>query len=229
VEMMGGEIGVESEPGKGSTFHFRLEFPCMDEPVPDENIIAELSEISVLVVDDNEVNRTIALEYLGSWNIPYNGAGSAGEALDRLRRAKQERQPFKIAIIDYFMPGMNGGDLAEAIKADEEISDTLLILLSSGVIDRELSASTRAYFTASLSKPIRLSLFLNTLTAVWRQYRNGDSGRSGPALPAPDQGAEALIIRADVLLVEDNHINQRVASGILGRYGCRVDVAENGR
>ncbi|MCP4692634.1 MAG: response regulator, partial [Desulfobacterales bacterium] len=228
VEMMGGEIGVESEPGKGSIFHFRLEFPCMDEPVPDEKIVAELSEISVLVVDDNEINRTIALEYLGSWNIPCEEAVSAGEAISRLRRAVQESRPFKIAIIDYLMPEMDGADLADAIKADKEISDTVLILLSSGVVARELRASTRVHFAASISKPIRASLFLHTLMDAWRRYRNGEPNRTDHEAPIPKSETAARIVRANVLLVEDNHINQRVAAGILRGFGCRVDVAGNG-
>ncbi len=87
VELMGGEIGVVSEVGKGATFHFQLAFPCMDKPVLDEKAKAELSEVSVLVVDDNEINRTIAREYLGSWNIPCEGVVSAGKALERLRQA----------------------------------------------------------------------------------------------------------------------------------------------
>ncbi|MCP4694408.1 MAG: response regulator, partial [Desulfobacterales bacterium] len=230
VEMMGGEIGVESELGKGSTFHFRLVFPLADDPVSDEKIKTELSDVSILVVDDNEITRMIALEHLESWNIPCEGAVSAEKALDRLRQAVQERHPFQIAIVDYFMPGMNGGELADAIKADKDISDALLILLSSSALDRKLSATTRGHFVASLIKPIRPSLLFQTLAGVWKRHRNGDTAWTDHArIAAADPGDEALVVNADVLLVEDNHINQRVASGILGRYGCRVDVAGNGR
>ncbi|MCP4688656.1 MAG: response regulator, partial [Desulfobacterales bacterium] len=228
VEMMGGEIGVESEVGKGSTFHFRLTFPLADDHVSDEKIKTELSDVSILVVDDNELTRMIALEHLESWSIPCEGADSAEKALDRLRQAAQESHPFRIAIIDYFMPGMNGGDLANAIKADRQISDALLILLSSSMIDGKLDAATRDHFAASLLKPIRPSLFLRTLADAWRRYRYGDAARTERALPPPGPGDAARVVSADVLLVEDNRINQRVAAGILGRYGCRVDVVGNG-
>ncbi len=129
------------------------------------------------------------------------------------------------------MPEMNGGGLADAIKADKEISDTLLILLSSGVIARELRASTRAHFAASMSKPIRASHFLNTLMDAWRRYRNGEpdqTDQTDQEAPDPESETTARVLRTAVLLVEDNHMNQRVAAGILRRFGCRVDVAGNG-
>ncbi len=227
VEMMGGSIDVESEPGVGSTFFFHLEAPY-EEEAPGEGMDDEFSEIPVLVVDDNEITNLITLEYLKSWNIPRGEARTGKEALQRLRRARRKGAPFRIALLDYFMPGMDGGELAKAIKTDEEIRDTMLILLSSGVLAERLDPDTRAHFTASLTKPVRKTLFQRTLMEAWRQYNEDPAGSLHlDALPVGEPDAPTAV-NARVLLVEDNRMNQRVAAGILRRFGCEVDIAENG-
>ncbi len=227
VEMMGGTIGLESTPGKGSVFFFRLKLPCTEQVVSQEFFGEDLSHVPILVADDNRINLRIVLEHLRSRNIPCQGAASAQEALERLREARHRGQPFGIAVLDYFMPETDGGRLAEIIKSDHEISDTALILLSSSMLTEELDDSVRAYFAASLTKPVRMSLFFRILAEVWgrkktvfQNQRADNKSVSGKMVP---------LINADVLLVEDNHMNQRVAAGILYRYGCTVDIAENGK
>ncbi|MCP4691172.1 MAG: response regulator, partial [Desulfobacterales bacterium] len=228
VEMMGGEIGVTSAPGKGSTFFFRLELPCREEARSERDAGFHLSGVPVLVVDDNEINRRIATRYLESRDIPCETVSSGEEALYALKRARREGKPFRIAVLDYFMPVMNGGDLAEAIKTDEEIRDTVLVLLSSGAPAGELNASIRAHFAANVLKPIRIHLFLQTLLESWRRSNEGSAPPPGERAPRWKKKEEPPFINARALLVEDNRMNQRVASGILKKFGCRVDVAENG-
>ncbi len=226
VEMMGGAIGVESEEEKGSTFFFRLELPCLEDSAPDLERIPDFSHAPILVVDDNRINRLILTEYLKSLNIPCEAAPSAARALDLLRRASREGRPFGIALLDYFMPEMNGGELAQAIKADEEIRDMTLILLSSGASPEDVEPSLRSHFAASLMKPVRFCRLRRLLSESWENVTPG-----APAAPgaAPGERATAPRVSAKVLLVEDNHMNQRVAMGVLSRFGCEVDLAENGR
>ncbi len=226
VEMMGGTINLESILGKGSSFFVRLNFSYKEE-ISNGNIGKELSDVPVLVAGDNELNRIIAIEYLRSWNIPCEGVPSAGKTLERLKQAKKEGRPFKIAILDYNMPDTNGCDLAKAIKTGDNTRDTVLVLLLPGMAHEYPDASAKAYFAAYLYKPIRVSMLIQTLAQVWNKSQNG-SLQICDEISASEPKDEILPIYARVLLVEDNSMNQRVASGILKRYGCMVDIAENG-
>ncbi|MCP4687453.1 MAG: response regulator [Desulfobacterales bacterium] len=230
VELMGGRIQVESELGKGSTFSFNLELSCGMEKTPEKDLKIEsgISDAPVLIVDDNEINRLIATRYLQSWRIPCDSAASAADALEALRRARRRGRPFRIAVLDYYMPEVDGAELAGMIKADEEIQDTLLILLSSGLLHVELDESIQSHFATSLLKPIRLRLFIQILSEVWQKKQSGAFRRPRAERPVQKNEGSLPTINARVLLVEDNHMNQRVAAGVLKRYGCRVEIAENG-
>ncbi|MDM8515432.1 response regulator [Desulfobacterales bacterium HSG16] len=226
VELMEGTIGVESSPGKGSTFFFRLEFLWEEEIMPAQKIDMDLSNVPVLVVDDNRINQIIAQEYLNSWNISNEAVSSGVEALKLMRGAKLEGHPFRIVILDYYMSEMDGGHLAEAINTDEEINDAVLILLSSGIMISDLDESLQKYFAASLMKPIRISLLFETIVESWIKFTSGISDIE----PARADTKEKIpFLAAKILLVEDNRMNQRVAAGILRRYGCSVDIVENGK
>jgi len=223
--MMKGSISVDSTPGQGSIFSLQMTFKYKeskpDMPQPE----VTLSEVPVLIVDDNAQNCLIVMEYLRSWHIPGASAASGQEALKMMRHAAEIQNPFKIIVIDYFMPEMNGAKLAELIKSDEALKDAYLILVSFGILTQELEPSEQNYFVTGLTKPIRVSLFLQTLTEVWCQ--TGNLSHVPEEIEAEKQKPESL--DADVLLVEDSLINQRVAAGILRRLGCRVDIAENGK
>jgi CheY-like chemotaxis protein/HPt (histidine-containing phosphotransfer) domain-containing protein len=225
VEMMGGSIGVKSGVGQGSEFFIRFRMPFEKEIQKHKGV--DLCNVPVLVVDDSDLNRRIALEYLQSLEIPCDEAACANEALEKLRQAKQKGKPYGIAVLDYFMVGTDGGNLAEMIKTDALIRDTVLVLFSSGVLASELDAATQAHFSASLLKPIRMVPFLKTLSTSWRAFTSG-MPVTGPEGFAKEDVAETACINVNVLLVEDSAINKKVASGILRRYGCTVDVAENG-
>ena len=225
VEMMGGSIRAESTPGQGSVFSFNLLLPCSDEP--EMALDTDLSSVPVLVVDDNERNREIALEYLRLRSAPSEAVDSAEKALACLRRAKRDNRPFGMAILDQHMPGMNGDELALAIKKDPEIKETVLILMSSFTPLEELAPEIRACFAGGLSKPIKVSLFFETLMDAWNPHLNGGLKSAAPPV-APRPSFQRLGFEAKILLVEDSPMNQQVASEILRRFGCQVDVAGNG-
>ena len=227
VEMMGGSIGAESTLGQGSVFSFNLLLPCSDEPEPEIALDMDLSSVRVLVVDDNERNREIALEYLQLRSVPSEAVDSAEKALECLRQTKREDRPFNMAILDLHMPGMNGDELALAIKSDPEIKETVLILLSSFRPLEELAPEIRACFAGGLSKPIKVSLFFETLVEAWNSHLNGGLKLATPPA-APQPSFQHLGFEARILLVEDSPMNQQVATEILKRFGCQVDAAGNG-
>ena len=226
VEMMGGSIGVDSEVGKGSEFFIRFKLPYKEEIQPHMDI--NLHNVPVLVVDDGDLNRRIALEYLRSLEIPCDEAAGAAEAMEKLKQAKQSGTPFGIAVLDYFMGETDGGNLAEMIKSDALVRDTVLVLLSSSIRTSELDLKVQEHFSAILVKPIRVFPFLQALSASWRGFNNGSPPDRPDEFGKPEKW-ETLQIGADILLVEDNPINKKVALGILRRYGCAVDNAENGK
>jgi signal transduction histidine kinase/CheY-like chemotaxis protein len=226
VEMMGGTISVKSTVDKGSEFFIRFKLPFRTErPKP---IDIDLCNVPVLIVDDSELNRHIALEYLQSMEIPCDEAASAAEAIEKLKRAKRSANPFGIAVLDYFMVEADGGNLANMIKTDALIRDTVLILFSSGVRASELDPSTRTHFSASLLKPIRIFTFLQALSVSWKTFHKGIPAKISTEF-SKNERKEIANINVNILLVEDNVINKKVALGILRRYGCAVDTAENGK
>jgi len=225
VDMMGGSIRIKSTVGSGSEFLIRFTLPIGKEIQPYKD--ADLFMAPILVVDENELNRRITLEYLQSFRIPCDEADCAAEAIEKLKQAKRSGNPFGITVIDYFMVETNDGNLVDRIKTDDLLRDTVLILFSSGGQASELDPITRERFSASLIKPIRLFPFLEALSISWRAFKQG-LPVDRPKEFGKEERNEMICIRAAILLVEDSAINKKVAIGILRRYGCTVDFAENG-
>src|SRR5262249_49723845 len=139
VQLMGGTIGVESRPEDGSTFWIPLPLPLDSDhaapPVPTHN----LRDLRVLIVDDNEINRRVLHDQITSWGMRNGSCGSAEGVIDLMRRARTSGDPYEFVLVDYQMPGMDGATLAAAIKADPEISDVSVIMLTSVGLVAELS------------------------------------------------------------------------------------------
>lgn len=226
VEMMGGTIRVQSEPGVGSVFSFSLSLPCMDEQECEICPDPDLSDVPVLIVDDNALNRTIVADYLAHKSIPFDTASSGPEAIERLRSAKVRGNPFGIAILDYMMPEMDGAQLARLIKEDPKIADTVLILLTSHMPFEVLETGMQKHFAGSLNKPVRLSLFLETINEAWKKRFVPETLRR---LSVSSEDKDFLYPEIRVLVVEDNIMNQRVAIEILNRCGCSVNVCGDGQ
>lgn len=174
AQLMGGEVGVTSEPGKGSTFWFEVPFR-LDQAQPQNYNLpkVDLSDVHLLVVDDHELNRRILLELAHGWNVKAAAAESGEEALRMMKLAKAQNNPFQIAILDYQLPNMDGEDLSNLIKTDTDLADTSLILLTSMGMRGDAGKFQEIGFEAYLVKPARASVLLDTVTTVWMNRIHG--------------------------------------------------------
>jgi signal transduction histidine kinase/DNA-binding response OmpR family regulator len=236
IELMAGSIHVISNVGEGSTFWFTLPLPLDEQPCAAPAPIADLQHLRVLIVDDNEVNRRVVHEQISSWGMRNGSFATAEQALDAIRAAQAAGDPYDFVLADYQMPGMNGAVLAEKIKADPALRNTVFIMLTSIGHWREVRATAAQNVDACLVKPVRSSQLMNTLATAWAKKRN--TGCPSEA-DAQFQGSMAALtskvtgrfadahIRA--LIAEDNAVNQTVALRMLSRLGVHADVAGNGR
>jgi CheY-like chemotaxis protein len=234
VELMGGSIAVSSQPGEGSTFSFTLPLALDANPHAAPVPVDDLGNLRALIVDDNEVNRRVLHEQVTSWGMR-NGSFATGEAaLQALREAEAGGEPYHFAIIDYQMPGMDGAELARAIKADGAIRETVVVLLTSVSQWIEVRQKESGTIDASLVKPVRQSQLLNTLSTAWaRKHQSSCTAGVKTGRPVEEMRG-ALAVRfggvpVRVLVAEDNIVNQKVAARMLERLGMRPDLAANGR
>ncbi|MBC7807900.1 MAG: response regulator [Akkermansiaceae bacterium] len=224
-QLMGGEIGVESEEKVGSTFWFTARFPVAPgTAIADKTQTqSNLSGKRVLIVDDNETNRRILCGQLEPLGAECVAVADATSALAVVR--DPTRSHFDIALVDFNMPGQNGVELSRTLRADTSLSHLPIILLSSvGEIAKGDSPSGpgRATFDALLNKPVRLQTLTDTMAQLLKQFVI----LPGATPPAVSEAVAAKQSR--ILLVEDNTVNQKVARILLEKRGYQVDVAGNG-
>ncbi|MCA1687799.1 MAG: response regulator, partial [Actinobacteria bacterium] len=228
VELMGGEIGVESEAGRRSTFWFEVPFTTRLESSRIAHARrAALHDLRVLVVDDNETNRKIVHHQVISWGMKNGMAANGPQALEMLRGAAKSGEPYDLAILDMQMPGMDSMELARTIKAEPEIAATRLIMLTS--LGRRVDAeeARRVGIDAYLTKPVRQSRLYDAIATVVGAPAQTMPEEAQPATPHSRRKVTAPS-GARVLVVEDNAVNQKVAVRMLERLGYRADVAADG-
>ena len=230
VEAMDGRIGVASKKGQGSTFWVEMNFAVSN----DEEIVwqpsFEAGGRRVLAVDDIDVNRRIVIEQLSAWGFRPDAAPGGREALLMLREAKAAGEPYALAILDFLMPEMDGETLAREIKADPDIRETALLLLTSvdqaGDARRFRDIGVGGY----LVKPARSAVLFDTIVNIL-QHTDGfgedlDSVAAEPLTPYREATAGA---KTRILLAEDNDVNQLVVKHMLDPSGFDLLIAGDGR
>jgi PAS domain S-box-containing protein len=229
VQTMGGQIGVESEEGRGSTFWFAVDLEKQpDRGQPEKALPQNIREARILVVDDHETNRLVFREMLRSWGCRFEEATDGIEALGKLDQARKGEDPFWIALIDMQMPGMDGKTLGQKIKADPALCDTRLVMLTS-VGNRGESAKLQEIgFAAYLIKPIKISHLYDCLVTVLGVSAAEARDSTRPIITRHTLQEEKKR-RIRILVAEDNVVNQKVALRILEKLGYRADTVANGQ
>jgi PAS domain S-box-containing protein len=232
IELMGGAIGVNSTPGVGSTFWFTLNLPVIEapEPIPE----AELDGLRVLVVDDNPINRRLLGDQLEHLSMVVDLAVDANEAMVLAREAVAAGNPYRLFLLDHHMPITDGKELGKTILSDKDLSDSLLILLTSGGQRGDGEHFKEIGFAAYLTKPVHSETLRHTMAGVlgFKQEHHGKPiFLTSYQVPNPGWdavGEDNSFDGRHIILAEDNVVNQKVAKTLLEKLGLKVTMVENG-
>ncbi|HXG10085.1 MAG TPA: response regulator [Gemmataceae bacterium] len=232
VALMGGRLGVESEPGQGSTFHFDIRF---GRPSGSASAIrlakpAGLRGLAVLVVDDNATNRRVLVDLLRHWEARPTAVDSGTAALAELRRAAAAGEPYPLLLVDALMPEMDGFMLAEQVQREPDLAGPTIMMLTSADRQGDANRCRRLGLAAYLVKPVKPAELQTAIAAALAEARQ--ESLAAPPVSGSDTASDEAAPTARplrILLAEDNAVNQRVVVRMLQKFGHTVVVAGNGR
>lgn len=229
VEMMKGQIGVESVEGKGSTFWFTAVFNKTTD-VPETGVIfpTNLQKKHILIVDDNDTNRSMLSAMIRSWGCAADEAAGAVDAMKKLREAAAKGSGFDIAILDMQMPDLDGEALGKQIKQDPDIKGVALIMLTSIGLRGEASRFKNLGFAAYLTKPTKASSLIECLVKIAGNVSWQDDEQAKQSFITRHTLAETNR-HVRILVAEDNPINQKLVMRLLEKMGYHADVVANGK
>ena len=225
VELMGGKLGVHSEVGRGSEFHFTARFQIGTSEQVDTNVAVSphIQGMRVLIVDDNATNRRILEEMLSNWDMRPCCASGASEAMTMLRNAREKDEPFRLVITDGHMPDVDGFTLAEWIKRDPTVNGPVIMMLTSGDRHGDVARCEKLDISAYLLKPAKQSEMFDAIVLATNGPVPGQQVGEQPV----QEAAPSRVLR--ILLAEDSLVNQKLAVGLLERQGHSVSIANNGK
>ncbi len=222
VEMMGGAIRLESEVGKGSRFSFEVNLKLVTESEDIQRIEANLRDVRVLAVDDNDTNRRILALMLDKLHMPHDVTDKGATALEMADRARDAGDPYRLILLDARMPELDGFAVAERIRADSRHDGTSLLMLTSAGLRGDGARCKSLGMDVYLTKPLTLSELRDSMETILGKSKQSEE-RNAPGASREERP------RYSVLLAEDNHVNQMLAVKLLKKQGHETTVAENGR
>jgi len=225
VELMGGMIGVESEPEQGTCFWFSLNMATVEHKNPESQLL-DLSGNRALIVDDNATNRTILEHYLTHWGMSVDSVDSGSAALSTLLAAQGQLEPYDIVLTDLHMPDMDGLDLARAIGATPAIANTPRMLLSSGGLGNEAELKASG-ITFSMLKPVRQTQLYDAMLSTL-QLNSPAPTKKGNSIVNQESKELPNYSSTRVLVAEDNLVNQKVVLAMLAKFKIKPELAKNG-
>jgi two-component system, sensor histidine kinase and response regulator len=225
VELMGGSISVESQPNRGSTFHFTARFEVQQPGM--ENLPSRwrtLTDLPVLIVDDNATNRRILEEVFTNWRMRPVAVEGGVAALATLEKSMRTDQPFAVVLLDGHMPDMDGFAVAERISEDRRYAGTKLVMLTSAGQPEDVARCRKLGISAYLTKPIKQSELFDVIVSAI-----GQPVKERASTPKRRKRSRPALRKLQVLVAEDNQVNQLVATRIFEKLGHQVTVVNNGR
>ena len=226
VQLMGGQIWVESEPDKGSTFHFTAQFGIHNKPAAKPApSTAGLKNLRALIVDDNTANRMILENTLTEWRMLVTCVDNGSAAVETMKRAADENNPFTLVLLDAMMPDMDGFAVAEQIRDQRNLAGTTIMMLSSADNSGDIARCRELGISVYLRKPIAAHELYDAAASALGLTALKKSGKD-----AADSASKEQSVRpASILLAEDNAVNQRLMIGILTKRGHLVTAVDDGK
>ena len=217
IELMRGQISVDSEVGQGSTFRLRIPFRIRDELAFPNSLVSAMQGFNALVIDDNDSSRVAIADMLRSWGISVQVAATGSEGIELLQNANQQGQPFRLVVVDCRMPEMDGFQVAATIRADDELDSCQIIMVSMVAVAGDVERCRELAISRYMQKPVVEPELLEAVARIAQTPQQTAEVSADAGQPA-DADAKGL----NILLAEDGIVNQQVAVGLLKQQGHEV-------